>query len=198
MARERDDTFYDLLEGQHGKVQSELQAVARDLQRMEAEHTSTRREKPEDRVESAMSLLDDVTRIASDTQARAEVNPLLKRLGIRLGLNFHGVIEGKKREVRRLVSGVMAFGDAPLPVPMHGKDNVDGDPQGGAHEGQPGRIEGEWNRGRHDSSCKGAGTAPTASDENESGRDETNPVGMGLVPISAGAGDCTPIRPSES
>ena len=32
-----------------------------------------------------MNLLGDVTRITSDTRARSEVNPLLQRLGIRVG-----------------------------------------------------------------------------------------------------------------
>jgi Recombinase/Resolvase, N terminal domain len=200
MARERDDTIYEVLKGQHGIVQSELQSVARDLQRVEAEQASTRIRKPEDQVESALGLLDDVTRITSDAQARSEVNPLLRRLGIRLGLNFHGVIKGKKREVRRLVSGVMAFGDAPLPVLMHGKDNVEGDPQGCACESQPELAEEECIQGKHDSSCEGARTAPAASDEavSEGGRDETRTAGTGLVPVPAVAGDRTPVRPSES
>ena len=200
MARERDDTIYGVLKGQHGTVQSELQTVARDLQRVEAEQTSTRSRNPEDQVESALGLLDDVTRITTDTRARSEVNPLLRRLGIRLGLNFHGVIKGKKREVRRLASGVMVFGDAPLAVPMHGKDNVDVDPRGCASGGQPGQIEEECIQGKHDSSCEGARTAPAASDEavSKGGRDETQTAGIGLVPVPAVAGDRTPVRPVMS
>ena len=128
------------------------------------------------------------------------MNPLLKRLGIRLGLNFHGVIKGKKREVRRLLSGVMAFGDSPLPVPLHGKDSVDGDDAACTHGCHPGPIEEECAQGEHDSSCKGAGTAPAASDEavSEGGRGETQTAGTGSVPVPAATGDRSPVRPDES
>ncbi len=37
---------------------------------------------------------------------------MLVKLGLNIGLNFDGVIKGKKRKVRRLISGVMTFNDA--------------------------------------------------------------------------------------
>jgi len=36
-----------------------------------------------------------------------------------LGLTFGAAIKGKSRVVRRLVGGVMTFGDGRLPVPLH-------------------------------------------------------------------------------
>ena len=72
-----------------------------------------------------MALLDDVGRIASDESARAEVNPMLESLGLRIGLTFGEGVKGKKRVVRRLLGGVMAFGGTPLPVRMHGAANAE-------------------------------------------------------------------------
>jgi hypothetical protein len=84
--------------------------------------------------EAALGLLDDLTRITSDPAARAEVNALLRRLGLRIGLTFSSIVKGKKRVVQRLASGRMVFGDGPLPVPLFAKDHVEGDPHGCSHE----------------------------------------------------------------
>lgn len=64
--------------------------------------------------------------ITENAKVRAEINPVFQRLGIRIGLNFSSVVKGQKRVVQRLVSGRMVFGDAPLPVPLFGKDNLEG------------------------------------------------------------------------
>jgi site-specific DNA recombinase len=79
---------------------------------------------PEAEVDAALALLDDLDRITGDETARAEINPLLQRLGVRIGLTFGSTIKGKKRVVRRLLSGLMTFGDAELPVKPHGPDYV--------------------------------------------------------------------------
>ncbi|HEY7312715.1 MAG TPA: hypothetical protein VH643_25340 [Gemmataceae bacterium] len=73
-------------------------------------------------------MLDDVVRITADPAARAEVNPLLRRLGLWIGLMFQPAVKGAKRIVQRLVSGRMVFGEGPLPLPLFGKDNVDHGP----------------------------------------------------------------------
>ena len=81
---------------------------------------------------AAIALLDDIERITTDPNARAEINGLLVRLGMWLGRSFVEGIKGKRRKVRRLASGVITFGDAPLPVPLYGSDNADGpDTEGG-------------------------------------------------------------------
>jgi hypothetical protein len=74
--------------------------------------------------------LDDVARITSDPAERAEIQPLLERLGLRIGLRFQPAVKGTKRVVQKLVSGRMVFGDGPLPVPLFGKNNVENGPQG--------------------------------------------------------------------
>jgi hypothetical protein len=72
-----------------------------------------------------MCLFDDILRVAADEGARGEINPLLTRLGLRLGLSFVGAVKGKKRIVRRLAGGVLTFDDRRLPVPLFGSHNVD-------------------------------------------------------------------------
>ena len=131
MARERNDGLYEVLSRQYGTARAELTATEEALRQWEAEEWSVQAETPEAQVETALGLLDDVTRVTTDAEARADVNTLLQRLGIRIGLNFGSVIKGKKRVVQRLLSGRMVFGDAPLPVPLFGKDHVGDHPQGG-------------------------------------------------------------------
>jgi hypothetical protein len=92
---------------------------------------------PEKRVELALSLLDDVGRISADAKARAAVNPLLIRLGVWIGLRFGTVVKGSKRNVQKLLSGQMTFGNTPLPVLLFGKDHVAGGPHGGADSHRP-------------------------------------------------------------
>ena len=75
-------------------------------------------------VDRAMALLDGIDRVIHDPSARVDIQPLLTRLGLRIGLEFSGQ-KVKKRVVHRLVRGVMAFGNAPLPVPLHGRNNVE-------------------------------------------------------------------------
>ena len=50
----------------------------------------------------------------------------LDNLGVRIGLNFAEGLTGKKRKVRRLIGGVLGFGDPELPVPMYGGQRLDG------------------------------------------------------------------------
>ena len=126
MARERTDTLYAALARQYQAAQAELAAVEEALRHQEAVQVKVEASLPETQAEAALSLLDDVIRITADPAARAEVNPLLKRLGLLIGLTFRPTVKGKKRVVQQLVSGRMVFGDGPLPVPLFGKNNVDG------------------------------------------------------------------------
>ena len=51
---------------------------------------------------------------------------MLSQLGCRVGLSFVESIKGKKRVVRKLAGGIIVFGNGELPVPIHGKDAIDG------------------------------------------------------------------------
>ena len=77
-------------------------------------------------IESAMGLLDQLEKVMSDPDARGEINGLVKKLGIRLGLDFVEGIKGTERKVRKLSSGILVTGDAELPVPLYGNLNRQG------------------------------------------------------------------------
>ena len=72
-----------------------------------------------------MALFDDIRRATIGDSTREELRELIERLGIRIGLNFTGWRKGPKRVVRKLVGGVVVFGDRELPVPLHGSDRVE-------------------------------------------------------------------------
>jgi hypothetical protein len=131
MARERDDNLYAALSRQFQTAQAELAAAAEALRRQETAQVPVEARSPEAQAEAALALLDEVARITADPAARAEVNPLLRRLGLWIGLRFRPGVKGKKRVVQQLVSGRLVFGESPLPVPLFGKDNVDGGPDDG-------------------------------------------------------------------
>ena len=125
MATEGDDARYEAIAREYDRLHREVRATEAALEserRASAPRVATT---IQDEVEAAMSLLDDIGRITSDDGARAEINPLLEALGLRIGLTFGGTIKGKKRVVRRLLGGVMTFGGAPLPVRLHGADNLE-------------------------------------------------------------------------
>jgi hypothetical protein len=94
---------------------AELEA-AKDRLAAIPEHRTSTAGSPEEEVEAALALLDDIQRTAADPTARTRVLPMIQRLGLRIGLQFVDGIKGKKRRVRRLAGGMMAFGDASLPV----------------------------------------------------------------------------------
>jgi hypothetical protein len=101
MARERDDALYTALTRQFQAAVAESTAVEAAIRKLETDREAAQMRSPEEQAEAALSLLDDVARISTDPQVRAEINPLLHRLGVRIGLNFAGVIKGKKRVVQK-------------------------------------------------------------------------------------------------
>jgi len=126
MAREKDDDRYRGLAEEFDRLKAELRQAERNLEEQRPQTPTVEAFDPEVEVAAAMSVLDDITRIASDPKARADINPWLTKLGIRIGLYFTDYTWGQKRVIRKLASGIMAFGNAPLPVKLHGKDNAEG------------------------------------------------------------------------
>ena len=95
------------IEGELTKASAKLDAIP--------ESKAVVRQTPEEEADRALGLLDDIQRIARDPAARAEILSLLQQLGMKIGLQFVGALK-KTRRVRRLVGGVIVFGDAPFPV----------------------------------------------------------------------------------
>jgi hypothetical protein len=142
MALEQDDARYAAIAEEFDKIQGELRSAENELAAVQRFHPATTPKAPEAEVEAALAFLDDLRRVSADDGARAHVNPLLQRLGIWIGLQFGSQIKGKKRLVRRLLSGVVTFGNRHLPVPLHGPSNLqvphEGCPHGGGNEPAPG------------------------------------------------------------
>ncbi len=55
---------------------------------------------------------------------------MLLQLGVRRGLRFTDAVKCRKRQVRKLSSGVPVFGYGPLPVPPCGRSSRDMPPEG--------------------------------------------------------------------
>ncbi len=106
-------------------MKTEIATIDSKIASIEVEQTENIGRDPGQLVEAAMELLNDVARITSSSDTRPELHALLQRLGVRIGLRFVSQVKGKKRVVQRLTSGRMVFGDAQLPVPIFGKNNVD-------------------------------------------------------------------------
>ncbi|MFM7149796.1 MAG: recombinase family protein, partial [Gemmataceae bacterium] len=125
LAREKEDAIYEALKRQYATLRADIRTTEESLRKLESQVESRAEIGPEVEVEGALGLLADVERITANPEARQDINPMLAQLGIRIGLRFGPDIKGKKREVRRLLGGVMAFGESALPLPLFGKDNAE-------------------------------------------------------------------------
>jgi hypothetical protein len=177
MARERTDILYLGLTRQYQVVLADLSKVEEEIRQKQAEQTTVTSRRPEAQADAAMGLLDDVARITSDSTARAEINGLLKRLGLWLGLKFQTVVKGKKREVQQLVSGMMVIGGGRLPVQLFGRHNCD----------------------LQDARSRESVQTASITRSDEEGRTEMRPAGGEILPAPVGdLGDQASNRPNNS
>jgi hypothetical protein len=188
MVIEEDDSRYEVL-ARHGKeIQDELHDAESRL--AESKRLQRNQRSPDDEVVAALGLFDEIARVATDREARADVPALLESLQLRIGLTFGTGIKGKKRNVQRLLGGVVAFGDTPLPVPIHGFDNREQRELTTVHNHHEQLIDLTACRCEHaDSSLSAAGDG----DPLQSGMaDDRQPEGISLT--KANRGDWTPIE----
>ena len=123
MARERDDALYAALSRQFQAVFNDRRSLQARLEELKNRPTIVyARTSIEDQVDGAMSLLDQIALVAGNPEARQDAASLLNRIGLRICLRFAPAVKGKKRIIQKLVSGIIVFGDRPLPVPLFGKD----------------------------------------------------------------------------
>ena len=158
MATERDDDRYQSIAKQFDAIKSELKTAQRTLEDREKLHKPQEQRSPDEDVALALQLVGEFKRVATDQSARGNIPPLLDKFGIRLGLNFAAAQKGK-REVRQFLGGIITFGNAPLPVPIHGHDNRDDkDPDQNNSYGTTAKESA-------DTAChRKAGTAPITGD----------------------------------
>jgi hypothetical protein len=91
---------------------------------------------PEEEVEAALALLDQIDRVISHQATRSEALLLFQRLGLRIGLRFIDGVKGKKRRVRRLAGGLIAFGNSPLALGGKTETDICTPSDGGAQNGR--------------------------------------------------------------
>lgn len=126
LARETDDLLYETLRGEYQQIRADRDAAHMELDRHQQQARQVG-DSPDEQVDLALELYDNMLRIMNDPAARAEIPALLDGLGMRVGLNFIELTKGTKRPVRHLAGGIVTFGDHPLPVPIHGTRNREPD-----------------------------------------------------------------------
>src|SRR3954454_9084696 len=94
MSLEQDDTRYEAIASEFDRLSVEQRHLQARIAARQAALTEAAPCTPEQQVEAALALLEEVQRVAESPQARAEVNPLLQRLGVWIGLSFAGVVKG--------------------------------------------------------------------------------------------------------
>jgi len=112
-AIEEDPVLRPMIREELTRLQLELDNARGQLATIPEPHLAVQRS-PEEEVDRALGLFDDIRRIVRDPAARSQVVPLLTRLGLRIGLRFVDAAK-RTRRVRRLAGGLMAFGDSPFP-----------------------------------------------------------------------------------
>lgn len=132
LATEESPEYREAIREEFGRIKSELDGAQAQLEAIPQARPSAART-PEEEVSAAMSLLGEIRRVAEDEHARADILQLTQRLGVRIGLRFVDAVKGRKRHVRRLVGGVIIFGNVPFPA-----DGNDGGGQGGSPRGPQG------------------------------------------------------------
>ena len=175
---------------QFDNIKAELKTAERTLEDREKLHQPQELRPPEVEVERALQLVGEINRVTGDKSARGSIRPLILKFGIRLGLNFGAAMKGT-REVRNFLGGVIAFGNKPLPVPIHGYNNRDdGDPGQCNSNGQTAKESADTLK-----SDRIAGLAPIMGDGSQapavSGNDRQH-EGVSFTKVSRG--DRTPLE----
>ncbi len=110
LAVEEDELLKQVVRSEYLRIKSELDAVRCELQGLSADRQVDRDLQPEQLVEAAMNLLDEIRDVAQNAEARSRIAPALCKLGFEVGLRFVDGIKGNARRVRRLVGGVVSVG----------------------------------------------------------------------------------------
>jgi len=100
---------------EYQRINNELEATRKQLDAIQQTKPQATGQSPEQEVKAALDLLDQIRHVTENDNARATIPPILERLGLRIGLNFVEATKGKKRRVRRLAGGLIAFGDTLRP-----------------------------------------------------------------------------------
>ncbi|HTQ40974.1 MAG TPA: hypothetical protein VMJ32_18310, partial [Pirellulales bacterium] len=122
MSRESDDERYQFLAVEFDRVSKELKNAELQLENLKS--SVFPKVSKSEQVDAAMALFARILQAATDQGARQDLRPLLTELNLWIGLNFVGAIKGKKREVRRIAGGIIAFDSEDLPIRLYGPEHV--------------------------------------------------------------------------
>ena len=118
MASETNDDRYEAIGKQFDRFKSELRALDSEIAVRRKQFATIGQN---ENVEGALQIFDRVSKVLADPTPRSEITEMVQQIGLRIGLTFVGVLQGKSRVVRLLESGIITFGYRELPVPLHGK-----------------------------------------------------------------------------
>ena len=184
MACEPNDDLCKIMRSEFERLTAELSTIDRDIDRLTQKNE--RSVDPQTDVNAALRILERLEQVVEKPEAREAFRELAARLGMRVGLTFDSALKGKVRRVRRLVGGLIVFGDRELPVPLHGRDRLSPD---GA-ESPPAQSEqnnGERVRENNESSgVETVGADPTGSAPTEDQQNESHREGVSFTKVSRG------------
>lgn len=119
LATEEEPALRDAVRDEYRRIASELKDAEQELAALNTRRPSSAASSPEAEVDAALRLFADIRRVATNPDARADILPLVQKLGLRLGLNYVEATKGKNRKIRRLAGGELHFGDRLLPFQGH-------------------------------------------------------------------------------
>jgi DNA invertase Pin-like site-specific DNA recombinase len=111
-----DDTVYAVVETEYKSAKREIDQHQQRIGTLRAQVENEQdRRGPEDQVERALALLDQLERVAANPEAREELSELLAKLDFRIALRF-GPNRQKARPSRIPVGGMITIGDPMSPI----------------------------------------------------------------------------------
>lgn len=132
-ARAQDDEELKLFRNEMASQKAIIEAIRCEQQSAQAPRPMV---DVEQEVERALSIYDEITRLADNPAARAGLPALLDRLNLRLWLNFGDGLKGN-RKIRILKGGILTLGDTEPPLRPYGGTD-DGGPEAGRSD--PGAL----------------------------------------------------------
>ncbi len=188
MGRAESDSAYQASESRFEELNAEMTRLREVIDRIGAKKVAVDMpSSPEGEAEAALALLDQLDRIATDTEARSEIAGVLQAMDLKVWLRFMDNPRGRKP--RRVVQGgIVTIGPGPDPRSDEG-DGGEGDGQSppdadNSIEGACPSTEGKdlpavANRRREGRSFrKGTGGKPPAAPNAASGRRRGSPAAI--------------------
>ncbi|HET6328315.1 MAG TPA: recombinase family protein [Planctomycetaceae bacterium] len=132
----RADDLYPVVKAEYESVTREIDQQHQRIGTLKAQVGAEQdRRNPEDQVEQALALLDQLERIAANPEGRAEASALLTKLDFLIAFRF-GANRPKSRPSRIPVGGMITIGDPESPIRVRYLDGVRSRVATGVAEGE--------------------------------------------------------------